>query len=128
MPIFTGNDQIKSPSLGLVKLYTTIVFGASGAVSSQTAEANSGCVVTKNGTGDYRITFSDKWPAFKFLNGLIYNQGTARGQFLELKTKYTSANQYLDIVVVSDAGSAENPTSGDELTLEITMQNKDVGL
>ncbi len=129
MSILKPKGAVSTPKLGLVKLYSKVVFGNSGAVSSQTAEASSGFVVSKpSGTGIYRITTTDLWAAHIFLAGMIYNAGTAKGNSLELKVKYgASTSKVLDFHIVSDAGSAEDATSGDELWIELTMANTTVG-
>lgn len=120
---------VRTPKLGAVDLFSKVVFGASGAVSSQTAESSSGFVVTKPaGTGIYRITTTDLWDSHLFLEGLLYNAGTAKGQSVELKVKYgASTSKVLDFHLVSDAGAAEDATSGDELWLRVTMSNTGVG-
>ncbi len=120
MAVLKPQGVVHTPKIGLVKLYSKVVAGSSGAVSSQTGEASSGFVVSKPaGTGIYRITTTDLWAAHIFLAGLVYNAGTAKGNSLELKV--------LDFHIVSDGGSAEDLTSGDELWLELTMQNTSVG-
>lgn len=117
---------LSTPKLGAVKLYTKVVATTSGAVASQTAAASSGFVVTKPaGTGLYRLTFTDNWDSMLFLSALIYDAGTARGQTAELKVKLSS--KVVDILIVNDAGSAEDLNSGDELWLEVTMSNTSVG-
>jgi hypothetical protein len=120
---------INTPKLGTVKLYSKIVAGASGAVSSQTAENSSGFVFSKPaGTGIYRLTFTANWPAMQFIQGMVYNAGTAKGNTIELKVKLGAVTaKVADIHVVSDAGAAEDLTSGDELWLEVTMANTTVG-
>lgn len=126
MGVLKPHGHVRSPKLGAVKLYSKVVIGGSGAVSSQTAEASSGFVVTKPaGTGIYRLTFTDNWDSMLFLAGLVYDAGTARGQSVELKVKLSS--KVADIHIVSDAGSAEDLTSGDELWLEVTMSNAGYG-
>lgn len=126
MSVLKPKGVMHTPKLGAVKLYSKVVIGGSGAVSSQTGEASSGFVVSKpSGTGIYRLTFTDSWAAMLMLHGLVYNAGTARGQSVELKVKLSS--KVADIHIVSDAGSAEDLTSGDELWLEVTMSNTDVG-
>lgn len=129
MPVLKPKGVIHTPKLGAVKLYSKVVIGGSGAVSSQTAESSSGFVVTKpSGTGIYRITTTDLWAAHLFLNCMLYNAGTAKGQSVELKVKYgASTSKVLDFHVVSDGGSAEDLTSGDELWIELTMANTTVG-
>jgi hypothetical protein len=129
MAVLKPQGVIHTPKIGLVKLYSKVVIGGSGAVSSQTGEASSGFVVSKpSGTGIYRITTTDLWAAHIFLAGLLYNAGTAKGNSIELKVKYgASTSKVLDFHVVSDGGSAEDLTSGDELWLELTMQNTSVG-
>ena len=120
--------EIRTPKLGLVKLYSKVVFGASGAVSSQTAEGASGFVVTKpSGTGIYRITTTSLWDSHWGLTGTLYNAGTAKGNSIELKVKYgATTSKVLDFHIVSDAGAAEDATSGDELWIELTMSNTSV--
>lgn len=129
MSILKPKGVVHTPKLGAVKLYSKVVAGGSGAVSSQTAESSSGFVVTKpSGTGIYRVTTTDAWDALLFVSGLVYNAGTARGNSIELKVKYgASTAKVFDIHVVSDAGAAEDLTSGDELWLEVTMSNTGVG-
>jgi hypothetical protein len=126
MSVLKPKGTMHTPKLGAVKLFSKVVAGVSGAVSSQTAEASSGFVVTKpSGTGIYRLTFTDNWAEMLFIHGIIYNAGTAKGQSVELKVKLSS--KVADIHVVSDGGSAEDLTSGDELWLEVTMSNTSVG-
>lgn len=127
MSVLVPKGTLRTPPLGLVKLYSKVVFGGSGAVSSQTAVGVSGFTVSKPGatTGIYRLTFADNWDSCVFLHGLLYNAGTAKGQSVELKVKL--ASQVLDIHLVSDAGAAEDATSGDELWLEVTMSNSGYG-
>ncbi len=129
MSIVKPKGYVRTPKLGAVKLYSKVVIGGSGAVSSQTAEGSSGFVVSKpSGTGIYRITTTDKWDGHVFLAGLVYNAGTAKGLTLELKVKYgASTAKALDFHVVDDGGSAADLTSGDELWLELTMSNTSVG-
>lgn len=120
---------IRSNKLGAVELFSKVVFTTSGAVGSQTAEASSGFVFSKPaGTGIYRLTFTDNWAAMLFLDGLLYNAGTAKGQSIELKVKLgASTAKVCDIHLVSDAGAAEDANTGDELWLRATMANTSVG-
>lgn len=129
MPILKPRGTIHTPKLGAVKLYSKVVATTSGAVASQTAEASSGFVFSKpSGTGIYRLTFTDNWAAMLFIDGIIYNAGTAKGNTIELKVKLGAVTaKVADIHVVSDAGAAEDLTSGDELWLEVTMSNTSVG-
>lgn len=129
MSILKPKGYVRTPKLGAVKLYSKVVATTSGAVASQTAEGSSGFVVTKPaGTGIYRITTTDLWDSHLFLAGLVYNAGTAKGNSIELKVKYgASTSKVLDFHVVSDAGSAEDLTTGDELWLELTMSNTGIG-
>ena len=120
---------IRSNKIGAVELFSKIVFGASGAVSSQSAADVSGFVFSKPaGTGIYRLTFTDNWAAMLMINHLWYNAGTARGNSIELKVKLGATTaKVCDIHVVSDAGAAEDATSGDELWLRVCMNNTSVG-
>lgn len=129
MSLLKPKGEIRTPKLGAVKLYSKIVIGGSGAVSSQTAVGSSGFVFSKPaGTGIYRLTFTDNWDSMLFLSALVYNAGTAKGNSVELKVKLgAGTTKVADIHVVSDAGSAEDLTSGDELWLEVTMSNTAVG-
>lgn len=129
MSVLKPRGELRTPKLGAVKLYSKVVIGGSGAVSSQTAAASSGFTVTKPaGTGIYRLTFADNWAAMLFLSALVYNAGTAKGNSVELKVKLGATTaKVADITTVSDAGAAEDLTSGDELWLEVTMQNTTVG-
>lgn len=125
MSVLKPKGIIHTPSLGLVELFSKVVFGASGAVSSQTAAGVSGFTVTKPaGTGLYRLTFADNWDAMVWLSGLFYTAGTAKGQFADLSVKLGAATaKVADIEIVDDAGSAEDMTSGDELWLRVVMSN-----
>jgi hypothetical protein len=130
MSVLKPKGTLHTPKLGAVDLFSKVVATTSGAVASQTAEASSGFVVTKPDatTGIYRLTFTDNWDSMLFLSGLIYNAGTAKGQHVELKVKLgASTAKVADIHVVSDAGAAEDLTSGDELWLRVTMSNTGVG-
>jgi len=129
MSVLKPKGVIATPKLGAVKLYSKVVLGSSGAVSSQTAEGSSGFVFSKpSGTGIYRITTTDLWDAHLFTAFLLYNAGTAKGLALELKVKYgASTSKVMDYHLVDDAGSAADGTSGDELWLEVTMSNTGVG-
>ena len=129
MSVLKPKGYLRSPLIGAVKLYSKVVFGASGAVSSQTAAGESGFTVSKPDatTGIYRVTTADKWAGLLHVNGIVYNAGTARGQSVELKVKYgASTAKVFDLHLVSDAGAAEDGNSGDELWLEITMTNTDL--
>lgn len=129
MPNIKPKGVVHTPKLGIVKLYSKVVITTSGAVASQTAEGASGFVVSKpSGTGIYRITTTDLWNSHWGLAGTVYNAGTAKGNSIELKVKYgATTSKVLDFHVVSDGGAAEDLTSGDELWLELTMANTDVG-
>lgn len=128
MPI-KPRGVMHTPKLGAVTLFSKVVATTSGAVASQTAEASSGFVVTKpSGTGIYRLTFTDNWDSMLMIKGIIYNAGTAKGNSIELKVKLGAVTaKVADIHVVSDGGSAEDLTTGDELWLEVTMSNTGVG-
>lgn len=129
MSIKKPKGYLRTPKLGQVVLYSKVVFTTSGAVASQTAEGSSGFVVSKpSGTGIYRITTTDLWDSHWGLKDTWYNAGTARGNSIELKVKYgATTSKVLDFHVVSDAGAAEDATSGDELWIELTMANTGVG-
>ena len=124
MPILKPKGYIRSNKLGAVQLYSKVV-SAGASITSQTAANQSGFVVTWVSTGLYRLTFADNWDSMLFIKGLIYNAGTAVGQFVELKAKLSS--KVADIHVVNDAGSVEDVVSGNELWIEATMSNTSVG-
>lgn len=125
MSIHKPKGYMRTPLLGAVELYSKVVLTTSGAIASQTGVGTSGFVVSKpSGTGIYRITTTDKWAGHLFLDVLVYNAGTARGQSAELKVKYSQTTKALDFHIVSDAGSAEDGNTGDELWIRLTMLNQ----
>lgn len=125
MSTLKPKGTVSTPKLGAVKLYSKVIFGSSGAIFSQTDAASSGFTVALLGTGEYSLTFVDNWDAMLFIQGILYNAGTAKGETIELHDKLTSKVAIINIV--SDGGAAEEPASGHELWLEVTMSNTGVG-
>ena len=128
MPVHTPRGRASTPMLGLVDLYSKVVFGGSGAVSSQTALGVSGFTFSKPaGTGIYRLTFDDNWDKMVWINGILYNAGTAKGGQVELKVKLGAVTAKVADIHLVIATSAADATSGDELWLHVVMSNSGHG-
>ncbi len=126
MPTKIGNAEIRAAQFGLVKLLWQGVGAGAAVFSAQTPISACGFTVTRTGVGLYSIIFSEKWDgAVAFIQGMIYNAGTPRGGTVEMQAKYDPAVPDVDIAWVSDAGAAEDIAVGDELWLEVTMNNRD---
>lgn len=117
--------DVRTPLLGLVKLYSKVVIGASGAVSSQTAAGASGFTVAQSTTGRYTVTTDHQYQDLVHFSIKRFNNGTVKGANEELYAKYSSSVATFSIV--NDAGAEENPASGDELWFELTFRVSDVG-
>jgi len=97
-------------------------------VASQTAAGVAGFTVAKAGTGELTLTFEDPWEDLVFVQAVVYNGGTAKGQFVEVHDKLGATTAKVAYInVVSDAGAAEDVASGHELWIECTMSNAAYG-
>jgi hypothetical protein len=121
-----GKDDKRTARLGLVDLYSKLVVGATGAVSSQTGEGLSGFVITRAAAGRYRLTFTEKWNDMVYANFVVDSQGTVVDASCQVFTGYTATNGYVDLSHVV-AGSELDPVSGNELLIHVCMKSKDVG-
>jgi hypothetical protein len=121
MSFLSGNDDIRSANRGVVKYYSTVTFGATGAVSSQSSK---GVTVTRIGTGIYKFAFTEKPAGFLYAGFIVDNKGTVRDNTFEIKTTYTVASGSFEVHLL-DGGSAADPTSGDLMHAEITVRNTD---
>lgn len=128
MPL-VPKGEFRTPPLGLVDLFSKVVFGASGAVASQTAAGVSGVVVTKPaGTGLYRLTFEDNWDSMAGILGTMYTAATAKGLVVEVTVKLGAVtSKVADIQLALGDGTDTDATSGDELWLRMTMSNSGHG-
>lgn len=126
MPVKTGNSDLRTPQFGAVVLHSQVVVGGGGAISAQTPSNACGFVVTKGGVGQFTLTFDEKWDGgCIFAKGLLFNQGTEVDAIVELEEKYDPSAKTVKLMTVV-AGSAADPSSGDELWLEVTMSNRTV--
>lgn len=124
--MYTGNAEPRVLQNGVVLLFGTVTFGSSGAVDSQTAENQSGFVVSKpSGTGLYRITLSKKAQGAHIM-GLFPWAGSAANVAWQQQTDLTS-NQTLDIQHLS-AGSGANATSGHKLKICLAVNYSSAGV
>jgi len=127
MSTLKPHGDVRTPKLGLVKLYSKVVFGASGAISSQTASGSSGFTVSLSATGLYDILTVDTWADLVMVHGIIYNAGTARDQGVEVSVKYGASTAKTLTINITSTDAAEEPIDGDELWLELTFNNTSVG-
>lgn len=128
MSVVKPKGVLSTPKLGAVKLYSKVVIGASGAVSSQTSAASSGFTVSRAAAGRYDILTDHTWADVLHFDVKRYNQGTVKGSNPELFDKYGATTaKTLTISIVSDTGAEEDPASGDELWIELTLANTNVG-
>lgn len=113
---------------GIVKLYGSVTFGATGAVSSSDCK---GFSVAKTGseTGRYTITLEDEYPEFKGCVAIVEGAADAafstNGQLCALRN-VAMASKTFDVQILDAAGADTNPASGYKLWLEITLKNSEV--
>lgn len=100
-------------------LYGAVTFGASGAVSSVSAN---GLTVTKPaGTGLYDVTLSDKYGALLGVDCTLFNAGTAANSAVQINSDFASGNTFQ--LQFLTAGVAANALTGQKLYLTIHLRN-----
>lgn len=116
-----------------VKIYGSIVVGASGAVASFAGGGISG-VVKETAAGQYSITLADRLNRLLFVSGMVVQDAistVASLQVLEdpadLQTD-VKADGTFAIQLVDETLTAVNLASGAELKLEITVRRTSVGI
>lgn len=111
----------RTANIGRVKdLFVRWTSGSSGAVSTV---KNFGEIVsvTQTGTGAYTIQFSQAYALSVNLTGCItqasYNASTGACRFHKVVDANEAANGTLKIVTTNEAGTATDPTTGDDIQL-----------
>lgn len=116
---------------GVVKMYSKVVLGSSGAISSQTSAKKSGMVVTKTGskTGRYTVVLDRAYP--ELLNCSVMIQGTddaaltdAKGAIPRIRnvTVSTDGTFYIQFIKNTDSSDAEVQDSA-TLYIEVTVRD-----
>lgn len=115
-----------------VKIYGSIIVGASGAVTSFSGGGISG-VVKETAAGQYSITLKDTLNRLLFVSGLVV-QGAistvAQMQVLEAPSSLQTdvkADRTFKVQLVDETLTAVDLASGAELKLEITVRRTTVG-
>lgn len=121
-----GKDNLRVARLGVVDLFSKIVFGSTGAVVSQTPVGQSGFVVTRAGTGRYTLTFDEAWNDLLCVDATVDSQGTVVDTSIQIFTGYVASTKNVSISHVV-AGAEADPVSGNEMLLRVTMKSSDVG-
>jgi hypothetical protein len=100
-------------------LYGAVTFGASGAVSSVSAN---GFTVTKPaGTGLYTVTLDDKYSSLLGVDATLFNAGTAANSAIQLSSDFASSNTFQFQFLT--AGAAANALTGQRLYVTIHLRN-----
>lgn len=104
------------------EIYAKLTFGSSGAVTLTTGYGVASA--SKTGTGDYRITLSDKYVSLKFVEG-IFLKSSAEDIRIQLKAEDVASAKTIDILTLTGS-SATNPSSGAVLYLKFDLKNTTV--
>lgn len=121
-------DTVKTLESAIVKLYGSVTFGASGAVSSSSCKGFS-VAKTSGKTGRYTITLEDKYNSIKgcFVSLVGPDDAaatTAAGYWTFLRNDDVASAGTFDVQFVrTDTGADADPTSGNIALLEITLKN-----
>lgn len=100
-------------------LYGTVTFGASGAVSSVSAN---GFTVTKPaGTGLYTVALDDKYGALLGVDATLFNAGTVANSSIQLSSDFASGNTFQ--LQFLTAGVAANALTGQRLYVTVHLRN-----
>ena len=70
-----ANHTMRAKMREAITLYSNIVFGATGAITSQSADA--GFVITRNGAGDFTITLDNNYPRLLVAKLVIFGAAAA---------------------------------------------------
>lgn len=111
--------EVQSLDSEVKVLYGAVTFGASGAVSSVSAN---GFTVTKPaGTGLYDVTLSDKYGALLGVDSMLFNNGTTANSHVQLNSDFASGNAFQ--FQFFTAGVAANALTGQKLYITIHLRN-----
>jgi hypothetical protein len=102
-------------------LYGYVTFGASGAVGTSDCLGFSIAKVAAT-TGQYTITFADKYQSLLWWDAKLMNATTAKGEQFEARSVLASGTT-LALEYVSDAGAAADIASGDAVWFAFAVRN-----
>lgn len=111
--------EVQSLDSEVKVLYGAVTFGASGAVS--TVSANGFTVTKPAGTGLYDVTLSDKYGALLGVDATLFNAGTAANSAVQISSDFASGNTFQ--LQFLTAGVAANALTGQKLYLTVHLRN-----
>lgn len=116
-----------------VTVYGSVLFGATGAVTSYLGGGVTSVTKVAATTGQYLITFDDQFCRFLMANFCVVNDAlTAISQVQLLQEASTlqadvTANKSFIMAVADDAGAAVDPEDGAAIYFQIVFRRTDVG-
>ncbi len=134
MPITSRSyyRNVNHLEVDLVKLFGSVVIGASGAVTS--FQGGGILSVAKESTaGQYTITLSDRFAAFLMAKFAVVGASAlavAQVQVLETPSTFQASiksDGAITIQCLDFAGAAVNPASGAEIMFNFTMRQSKIG-
>lgn len=111
MSLTRGYGKVRAGApFDVIKLYGQVVWGASGAVTTD-ADENGAWTFAKAATGKYNLTTNELYSELLSLSTTTFNAGTVTDSEWQVFTAYVQAT---GLVVLSHliAGSAADPVSG----------------
>lgn len=126
------NNAYRSLELEVVNLYAKVTIGATGAPTLVAASSKGIASITRNSTGEYKVTLSDKYNALLWgAAGLITTTASDAtsvgiGSRLEVDS-VTAATPYVQFQFYAlDDGAAADPASGAVVLIKLELKNTTV--
>lgn len=106
----------------VVKLYVKLTIGASGAVTLTRGKGVASAALTA--TGRYTLTLDDKYSRLLYANGNVMRTTGTCDEQIKLNAETVASTKTVEIGVTKTSdGTVLEPTSGDIIFVELTLQN-----
>lgn len=118
--------------VGVVKLYASMTFGATGSVTLSSSASKGMASVAKTATGKYTLTLSDKYnsllhASYNLIDSTLSDPATV-GVYMNTFSSGVSSSTPTVVfsTCTSDDGAAADPHEGAVVTVELTLKNSTV--